>query len=342
MLPLILITVAAACSNSGETDDGGDGGDDRDEAVTGASNTGGDVGTDDDPTTKRADERSSGASLGSTDLVRGLGRGDGTFELREETFVDDSRPTSADIATRTLPTYIYVPGGEGPFPLVMHAHGMDGTAAKFSQLLGHWARSGYIVVAPDFPRTNGGAPEELRDLGDYVNQPGDVTFVLDRVLEMSGPGGPLAGLIAQDHIGISGLSLGGATTYPLLFNSRCRDDRYVSAILMSALELPFEGHPYDYSRRIPVLAFAGTDDTSIPYELQQEVISRLSGPKWNVTLPGGQHSPPFENTPSPQDELVMASTVDFWDLTLRGDDSAAARLVADASVEGLAFVDVTD
>lgn len=303
------------------------------------------MGTDEDPGGHRTDERpgdESGGARGSPEPTPTFGSGDGTFEVLEENFVDDSRPTSAAVPTRTLRTDIYVPGGDGPFPLVVHAHGMDGTAAKFSQLLGHWAEAGYMVVAPDFPRTNGEAPEDLRDLADYVNQPADVTYVADRVLEMGEPGGPLAGLIAKDHIGISGLSLGGATTYPLLFNSCCREDRYVAAILMSALELPFEGHAYDYSRRIPVLAFAGTEDTSIPYELQQEVISRLAGPKWNVTLPGGLHSPPFENGPSPQDDLVMATTVDFWDLTLRGDESAAARLVADASVDGLAFVDVAE
>ncbi|MCZ7631483.1 MAG: alpha/beta hydrolase [Microthrixaceae bacterium] len=158
---------------------------------------------------------------------------------------------------------------------------------------------------------------------------------------MNEPGGGLTGLISSDHMGISGLSLGGATTYPLLFNSCCRDERYVSGILMSALELPFADHPYDYSRRIPILAFAGTDDDVIPYELQQETLTRLAGPKWNVTLPGGQHSQPFENNPSPQDELVSAATVDFWDLTLRGDEAAAERLVAHTTVEGLSFVDVT-
>lgn len=268
-------------------------------------------------------------------------RSDGTFTVRHETFVDRTRRTSADIAQRSLATDIYVPGGEGPFPLVMHAHGMDGTSAKFTQLLSHWAEAGYMVVAPNFPRTNGDVADDLRDLADYLNQPGDVTFTLDQVLEMNEPGGELAGLVATDHIGISGLSLGGATTYPLLFNSCCRDERYVSAILMSALELPFENHPYDYTRRLPVLTFAGTDDQLIPYELQQETIARLAGPKWNVTLPGGQHSQPFENNPSPQDDLVLTTTVDFWELTLRGDEAAAERLASHAAVDGLSFVDVT-
>lgn len=334
LIPLLpLIAIAAACA-----------GDSGDEAVDdGETRNAGEV-TDqaEGSDGRKSTEDGQHADGNDTDgpATRALGTGDGTFTVRTETFVDDSRSTSPEVPQRTLVTDIYVPGGEGPFPLVMHAHGMDGTSAKFSQLLSHWAEAGYVVVAPNFPRTNGDAPEELRDLADYLNQPGDVTFTLDRVLEMNEPGGELESLIATDHMGISGLSLGGATTYPLLFNSCCRDERYVSGLLMSALELPFEDHSYDYSRRIPILAFAGTDDASIPFELQQEILSRLAGPIWNVTLPGGQHSQPFENNPSPQDDLVSASTVDFWELTLRGDEAAAERLVTNATVEGLSFVDV--
>ncbi|MEZ5238489.1 MAG: hypothetical protein R2716_05910 [Microthrixaceae bacterium] len=282
------------------------------------------------------------APLSATETTTTLSPGDGTFTVRTEEFVDGSRQTSAEIPQRRLVTDIYVPGGEGPFPMVVHAHGMDGTSAKFSELLGAWAEAGYLVVAPNFPRTNGDAGAELRDLGDYVNQPADMTFVLDSVLDMAGQGGELEGLVAEDHIGVSGLSLGGATTYPLLFNDCCRDDRYRSGLLMSALELPYDDSAYDYTRRIPVLAFSGTDDASIPYEVQQDTIAKVAGPKWNVTLPGGQHSQPFENRPSPQDELVVATTIAFWDMTLRGDAGAADRLVRSATVEGLSFVDVTE
>lgn len=329
MLRLIVLCVlTAGCADTGITGaaaggDTTDGGDLSDRSAEGSSE-------------QPARDRATG-----TPGVAAPAEGDGTFTVRTETFVDGSRPTTPGTAARTLVTDIYVPGGRGPFPAVVHAHGMDGTSAKFSQLLSHWAEAGYLVVAPNFPRTNGDAPPELRDLADYLNQPADLTYVLDRVLEMNEPGGELEGLVAADRIGISGLSLGGATAYPLLFNDCCRDGRYASGILMSALELPFGDHPYDFDRRVPVLTFAGTDDATIPFEIQQDVISKMAGPKWDVTLPGGQHSQPFENNPSPHDELVLATTVDFWDLTLRGEEAAKERLVEDATVEGLSFVDLT-
>ena len=298
-------------------------------------------GDDTDAPAPAGEPEPSTTTMDSETTTTELDDGDGTFTVTTETFTDDSRPTSESIPQRSLPTDIYVPGGDGPFPLIMHAHGMDGTSAKFSELLSKWAEAGYIVVAPNFPRTNGDADPALRDVGDYLNQPGDVTYVLDQVLAMNEPGGALEGKIATDHMGISGLSLGGATTYPLLYNSCCQDDRYVSGILMSALELPFDPDVYDYSRRIPILVFAGTADAAIPYEMQQDIVAKIAGPKWSVTLIDGQHSQPFENNPAPQDQIVFDSTLDFWALTLRDDPGAADLLLADIDVEGETTVEVT-
>ncbi|MCB1271727.1 MAG: hypothetical protein KDB31_09910 [Microthrixaceae bacterium] len=264
------------------------------------------------------------------------------FGVRSVELVDPSRPTNESIPRRHLPTDLYLPEGPGPFPLVVHAHGWDGASWKFSRLLGTWASAGYAVAAPNFPRTNAATPEELRDLGDYLNQPADVTFVLDSVLAMSARGGELEGLLDPDRIGLSGLSLGGATAYPLLFNHRHRDPRYRCGLLMSALELPYHDDPYDFSRRIPMLTFAGTADASVPYELQQDTIAKLGGPAWNVTLPGGEHATPYEDPPSAHDPVVAAGTTAFWDLTLRDDSGAAERLLEALNVEGLSFVDVSD
>lgn len=277
-------------------------------------------------------EQPSGAELDS---------GDGTFEVRYETFVDTSRHTG-DTPNRRLPTDVYVPGGEGPFPLVVHAHGFDGSTEKFSELLGAWAAAGYVVVAPNFPLTNDGVPEEAKDLGDYVNQPEDLRFALDSVLTMNEPGGDLEGLVSTDHMAISGLSLGGATVYPTLFHPCCADDRYRSAILMSALELPFEPGGYDYAgaRPFPVLAFAGTSDDAIPYELQQSIIAGLPGPTWSVTLIEGEHATPFENPDSKFDDLVTASTIDFWNMTLRDDPAAQSELEDDVAVEGSSTLEI--
>ncbi len=275
-----------------------------------------------------------------TTTVAKLGTGDGTFTVQTETFVDSSRPTGATPG-RSLPTDIYLPGGTGPFPLIVLNHGLGGSSTKFSDLAGSWAKAGYVVVAPNFPLTNSTVPQPQRVVADVTNQPGDVSFVVSQVLDRAKAGKRLAGKIATDHMGVAGHSLGGATTYPLAFNSCCRDARFRSAVLMDALQIDVPGGVWDWTRRFPVLVFAGTGDLTIRYDGQQKIIAQLPGPTWSVTLDGGQHSAPFENTPSPHDAVVTATTLDFWAATLRDDTAAAARIATDATVPGVSSVAVT-
>ena len=260
--------------------------------------------------------------------------------MRTETFTDPSRPTG-DTPGRVLPTDIYVPGGTGPFPLIVHAHGLAGNSQKFSELLSAWSKAGYVVVAPNFPLTSDAIPGDQRRVEDVVNQPADLRFVTDQVLAMNQPGGALAGLIDPNRLGLSGLSLGGATAYAKLFHPCCVDDRFRSAILMSAFTFPMPGGEFDWGRRFPVLVFSGTADTSIPIAVQRQAIDQLPGPTWAVTLTDGTHAWPFENTPSPHDQLVTDTTLDFWAGTLRDDAAALGAVTTAATVPGLSSVAVT-
>ncbi len=185
------------------------------------------------------------------------------------TFVDRSRATvdpnhTRSAPTRTLPTYIWVPSGPGPFPLIVHAHGSDGYPTKFTQLFGVWARHHYLVAAPAFPLSNNrsGGPTVV---SDYQNQALDMRFVIRRLLARSAaPGNPLSGKIDPTRVGVSGLSLGGATTYGVAFNTCCRESHIKAAIIMSGIKLPFGDHPYHFAGT-PVLIFHGTADPLIPY-----------------------------------------------------------------------------
>jgi dienelactone hydrolase len=289
---------------------------------------------DDGTAGARTDEADMTVPAEPTTTSPTTGTPDGTFTVSTEVFVDPSRQT-AGRQGRTLPTDIYVPGGTGPFPLIVHSHGYDGSSAKFSTLLGTWARAGFVVVAPNFPLTNAATPPAEKDLGDYVNQPRDVRFVLDEVLARVTPGGPFDGVVASDRIGASGLSLGGATTWPLVLSNCCGGERFDAALLMSAIELPVEGVLLDFARRVPTLVMAGTADVAVRYELQEATAVKLAGPSWFVTLVDGTHSAPFEDADSPQDDLVLTATTAFWQGTLRGDPGALERMASGVQVPGL-------
>lgn len=261
-------------------------------------------------------------------------------DKRTETFTDPARPTG-DKPGRTLVTDVYVPKGDGPFPLIVHAHGYGGDRTKFTELLGAWAARGFVVAAPTFPLTNAALPVAQRQVTDIVQQPADVRFVIDSVLTMADKGGPLAGRIDSDHIGVSGLSLGGGTVYPLLFNPCCRDDRISAMVAMSSVGLvTFDGQASDLTRRVPTLVFAGDADAAVRYEVQRSTWEQLAGPTWLVTVLGGLHSAPYEDLPpDPHKQLVIETTIAFWGWTLRGDAAAKARIEGAATAGGLAKVE---
>jgi dienelactone hydrolase len=258
-----------------------------------------------------------------------------------EAFVDRSRPTddpdhTRSAPTRTLTTDIYIPAGKGPYPLVLHAHGADGDARKFTLLAGAWARHGYVVAVPTFPLTSdtSGGPVVI---GDYVHQPADLQFVLDQVLHLAAtPNSPLTGKIDAHHIGLSGLSLGGATAYGFGFNTCCRDSRLTAVIIMSGIELPFGNDPYVFDK--PTLIFHGTADPVLPYSGERTVYASVPPPKYFVSLLGAGHAPQYEDTPDPHDAIVIAATLDFWNTYLKGQDGARARLLVDANHPPLSSV----
>src|SRR5215211_2295914 len=85
----------------------------------------------------------------------------GTYDVAEltETFVDESRPTESpsgqgNAPTRTLVTVIRYPQSDGPFPLIVLAHGQTGHPNKFKQLTTAWASAGFVVAGPLFPLTS--------------------------------------------------------------------------------------------------------------------------------------------------------------------------------------------
>jgi dienelactone hydrolase len=250
------------------------------------------------------------------------------------TFVDRSRPTddpdhTRSAPTRSLVTDIYVPAGKGPYPLILHAHGASGDARKFTVLAGAWARHGYVVAVPTFPLTSDTSGGSVV-IGDYVQQPADLHFILDRVLHLAAtPNTPLTGKIDTHHIGLSGLSLGGATAYGYGFNTCCHDPRIAAVIIMSGIKLPFGNHPYVFDK--PILIFHGTADPVIPYSTAGPVYASVAPPKYFVTLHGAGHAPQYEDTPDPHDGVVIAVTLDFWNLYLKARGSARAHLLTDAN-----------
>ena len=209
------------------------------------------------------------------------------------TWVDTSRPTAASgdfdgLPERRLPTTLWYPvGAFGAHPLVVYSHGFlssrRGGAFAAEQLASH----GYVVVAADFPLTTPrapGAPDPL----DVVNQPGDVSFLIDQVLALNGAERPFEGVIDHDRLGVFGLSLGGVTSTLVAFHPEWRDPRVGAAVsLAGPADVLGEGF-YDHAD-VPFLMIGGTADRIIDFENNALPVVERAATGALLTLHGGTH-----------------------------------------------------
>ncbi|HEX7136027.1 MAG TPA: dienelactone hydrolase family protein [Iamia sp.] len=261
-----------------------------------------------------------------------------------ETFVDTSRPTAEGAEDtparpdRTIVTRIAHPTGGGPYPLLVMAHGLTGHPDEYAETIPMWAAEGFVVAAPEFPLTNRDVPNALMNAGDVANQPGDVSFVIDEVLEANDdPSSPLHGVVDPEAIGVVGHSLGGATTWAVSFNTATRDERIDSTVIFAGLTMPMPGGEFELDSGLPLLVLHGDAD-DLPLDLDQAAYEQAVAPKWFVTLLGATHVPAFTDAESPHDDLVTRTVLDFWHGTLDGDAEALDRVTDDATDPELSIV----
>ena len=203
----------------------------------------------------------------------------------------------------------------------MFAHGWVGHPRKFTRLFSAWRDAGYVVAAPAFPGTADAIPGRAV-FEDVAQQPADVSFVLDRLLESHGH------LIDADAVAAAGFSLGGVTTLAVAFERDMRDSRLHAAVVVSG-GLGIIGATdlvYDLSG-LPLLVVHGEDDPIVPYERGVEAYRRAAPPKALVTLHVPGHAEPVEDLPATdEDDVLPATTTAFLDLVLRGDARGSERL----------------
>jgi dienelactone hydrolase len=265
------------------------------------------------------------------------------------TFVDRSRSTPAHgthpaLSSRTLLTTIWYPAAgdakakepvsgaaadrsDGPYPLIVFAHGLGGSPQSYAGFLSRWAAAGYVVAAPVFPLTHtntaGGVVPD-----DVFDQPADMSYVITSVLDSAAQhSGPLAGLISTKEIAVAGHSEGAITTLGF-FNTCCRDPRVKAAEILSGDPETYPNGRYDYSGNPPMLIVHGTADVLLPYEQMVGVFNSAKGPKALLALQGAGHANWFVPS-SKWFTTAVKTTTDFFASYLRDDKTALSRLPKD-------------
>ncbi|HET9720416.1 MAG TPA: CocE/NonD family hydrolase [Solirubrobacteraceae bacterium] len=290
--------------------------------------------------------RIAGAAAAATLLLTGIGRGAGSAPVSAAgSRAAGDPPAAAPLRVRrihiverrvrplpggrteprTLSTTVWVPPGTGPFPLVVFAHGFDITPKPYAALLEAWARSGFIVAAPTFPRTSPGAPGGL-DESDILNQPGDLSAVITWLLGRSRQAGtPWSGLLEPGAVAVAGQSDGGITALLSGFNRHYRDRRVRADVVLSGAELQ-SLRGWSFGRGAPALfAAQGTADTTNEPRYTMQFYAQARAPKFLLRLIGAGHLPPYTSE-QPQLSVVEATTTAFLERYLMDRPDALARM----------------
>ena len=198
--------------------------------------------------------------------------------------------------------------------MIVFGHGFALTPASYAPLLQTWATAGYVVAAPVFPLGNANAPGGP-DESDLVNQPGDMSFVISSLLQLSGSRtSVLAGRIATSKISVAGHSDGAETALGAAYDGRYRDRRIRAAIILSGAMFPGMA-PFPRGGP-PLLATQGTADPINAPANTSAYFRRALRPKFLLWLLGASHLPPYTDE-QPQLGIVGRVTLAFLDHYLK-------------------------
>ncbi|MCZ6829824.1 MAG: hypothetical protein O7F73_09595 [Gammaproteobacteria bacterium] len=214
----------------------------------------------------------------------------------DEEFIDESRSTDANDdfpgePVRRMVGTVWHPAdnSQGPYPLIVYSHGFSSMREGGEYLGKQLASLGYVVVAVDYPLTNFYAPGRP-SVKDVVNQPGDVSFLIDTLIAQSTqPGHTLEGLVDPERIGVTGISLGGMTTTLVTFHPTMGDPRIKAALSIAGPTAQFtEG--FFSGRRVPFLMLAADIDALVPWRSNALPVLELIPGSQLVTVRRGSHT----------------------------------------------------
>ena len=146
-----------------------------------------------------------------------------------------------------------------------------------------------IWSAADFPLTRLGTSGGPRFV-DILNQPGDVSFIIDSLLNSNHDGLPdLADCIDPQRIAAAGLSLGGMTTTLLAFHPQLRAPRLAAAVSIAG-PVAMLGKFFFQHEAPPLMMIAGDIDAMVDYRDNTGILADWSPDTTLVTLHGGSHT----------------------------------------------------
>ncbi|MEP7062393.1 MAG: hypothetical protein ABI881_08340 [Betaproteobacteria bacterium] len=244
------------------------------------------------------------------------------------------------------------------WPLLEFAHGLAGSPLDPDYMFAMQvlASNGYIVFAPFHAdaRVTDVKLEDLQDVihavsnfGDYTAMQAVRTLALKNALDYMLASSVWNGHIDANRVAGFGASLGGESLF-LQAGAKLTDSVGLSSkqVLVDnrlksiATYVPYLGQTFfpalgrdqsgiDFMNPIPVLAIAGTADTTAPLAATQQAMERLNGTNILVSLQGVTHGFDFASA-----DDIFTWTVVFLNATTTRDPVSLARLQRMTNVAG--------
>jgi predicted dienelactone hydrolase len=221
----------------------------------------------------------------------------------------------------------------GPYPLIIFSQGYDRAASTYAALIDAWTSAGYVVAAPTYPFTDPqtpGGPNET----DIVYHPSDLRFVINTLVNGSGPASAIKRLIDPAHIAVIGHSDGGDVSLAVAANSCCRIPAVKAAVILSGAELARFGGSYFSGAAVPLLAVQGSADTINPPGCSAQLYDGAPQPKYYLDVIGASHIAPYTQ-PGRERAVVASVTTAFLNRYLKGQQAALSTLRRSADVAGV-------
>jgi alpha-beta hydrolase superfamily lysophospholipase len=226
----------------------------------------------------------------------------------ERTWVDPDRSTPAlgDLAgadDRTLHTLVWEGGAAGcdrsQRPLLLLAHGIDGHPDKFDAFATAVAAGGVVIAAPAFPASNRDSGAGSLGVTDLEQQPGDLSVVLDGLLEARAtPGDPLHHAFDPRAVVALGHSLGGASVLGWTRYDDPETRLVATALLSPAVPLAVVFGPAPRPEGPPTLLLHGLDDPLVSFPVSETLHEDLDDTVL-VGLLDAEHSRALEDDSDP-------------------------------------------
>ena len=161
-------------------------------------------------------------------------------------------------------------------------------------------------------------------MGDFVNQAGDMSFVISQMLDAGAAGGdPFFGRIAPQEVAVLGHSLGSVGVLAMSRKACCLDARVGAVILAGSpwnLVGAYGADPLAAAGP-PTLILNGTADDTVPFDNALLLYDALAAPRYLVGIEGAGHSEPLEdqsNPPVAARQVAQDATIGLLDAVFRG------------------------